>query len=141
MIIALEIKLLGGANFDDDWKGTIEIEASDTLEDLHYAIQKAVQFDNDHMYRFYISRTPLSRKRILFDDEEGNVLEQTVGDLFPIPDKMSLFYYFDFGDDWRFKISKSRKSVTGPLKNVTYPRLVAEVGKKPEQYADWDEDE
>ena len=46
----------GGA--EEGWEATIEIESSSTLEDLHFAIQSAVGFDNDHLYEFYIY-TPL----------------------------------------------------------------------------------
>ena len=52
---------------------------------------------------------------------------------------MKLFYLFDFGDSWLFKISKSRKKEFEPVKGIKYPRVVKEEGEKPEQYPDWDE--
>ena len=33
----------------------IEMEANQTLEDLHYAIQAAFEFDEDHLYSFFMS--------------------------------------------------------------------------------------
>jgi Plasmid pRiA4b ORF-3-like protein len=33
----------------------IELEADQTLEDLHLAIQDAFEFDNDHLYSFFMS--------------------------------------------------------------------------------------
>ena len=141
MILTLKVKLIGGMNAKGDWQGVIEIDADDTLEDLHFAIQKAVNFDNDHMYEFRIGRTERSRDREVFDDETGNVYEQTIGGLYPLPDKKSLYYLFDYGDDWFFKIVKTQKTYPEPQPDVSYPRLVQETGDKPEQYPAWDEEE
>ena len=33
----------------------IEMEANQTLEELHYAIQAAFEFDDDHLYSFFMS--------------------------------------------------------------------------------------
>ena len=141
MILTLKVKLIGGMNAKGDWQGVIEIDADDTLEDLHFAIQKAVNFDNDHMHEFRIGRTERSRDREVFDDETGNVYEQTIGGLYPLPDKKSLYYLFDYGDDWFFKIVKTQKAYPEPLPDVSYPRLVQETGDRPEQYPAWDEEE
>ena len=119
----------------------IRDSADDTLEDLHFAIQKAVNFDNDHMYEFRIGRTERSRDREVFDDETGNVYEQTIGGLYPLPGKKSLYYLFDYGDDWFFKIVKTQKTYPEPQPGVSYPRLVQETGDKPVQYPAWDEEE
>ncbi len=54
---------------EESWSTTIELDSLTTFEDFHYIIQDAVEFDNDHMYEFYIARTDRSRDRIHFDDE------------------------------------------------------------------------
>lgn len=149
MILTLKVKLIGGMYAKDDWQGVIEIDETDTLEDLHYAIQKTVAFDNDHMYEFRVGRTPRSRdSQVLedttnhrFDSGNGNGNAQTIGSLYPLPDKKSLFYFFDYGDSWLFKILKTRKTCFEPLPGITCPRLVQETGDKPQQYPNWDEDE
>ena len=64
MIWTLKIKLLFGLYAEDSWEGTLEIDGASTLDDLHNAIQRAVDFDNDHLYEFYISRTERSRDRM-----------------------------------------------------------------------------
>ncbi|MDL1980042.1 MAG: plasmid pRiA4b ORF-3 family protein, partial [Deltaproteobacteria bacterium] len=69
MIWILKVELLFGAYAEEEWEGTIEIESSSTLEDLHFALQDILNFDNDHMYEFYVSRTERSRDRIRYDDE------------------------------------------------------------------------
>jgi len=145
MILSLDVKLAGGAFAKTKWKGVIEIMDTHSLQDLHLAIQDAVDFDCDHLYEFFIAKTPGSRDRFTITDDEEfdgkpDAFEQKVGSLFPLPDKMSLFYLFDYGDDWCFKISLSKKQGIKPIAGVRYPRLVSEVGDKPEQYPDWDDE-
>ena len=92
MIWVLKVKLLSGVNATGDWEGVMEMDASTSLEELHLAIQKAVNFDNDHMYEFFTARTERSRMQDIFDLESGAVYEQTLADLFPLPDKLNLYY-------------------------------------------------
>jgi hypothetical protein len=139
MIWVLKVKLLSGMYAADEWVGVIEIDASASLEELHLAIQRAVNFNNDHMYEFFIARAERGRKVESFDLEDGEVYEQTLVDLFPLSDKLHLYYRFDYGDEWRFQITKTRKSYPMPSPGVTYPRLIQETGVKPEQYPDVDE--
>jgi hypothetical protein len=64
-----------------------------------------------------------------------------VKNMFPLPDKQSLNYQFDWGDEWVFKISKTRKSLQQASPGVTYPRVESELGIKPDQYPSFDEEE
>lgn len=140
MIWILKIKLLFGANAENDWEATIEIDSTSTLVDLHYAIQDATEFDDDHLFEFYISRTERShRNRVHFDDENEKIFSTTIESLYPLKKGNGLYYMFDWGDNWLFKITKSRKSPEKPRQGVEYPRLVSEEGIKPEQYPDWEE--
>ena len=134
MIITLKTTLLRGMYCESEWSANIQIDESATLEDLHYALQEAVDFDNDHLYCFFLSRTERSRSREYFDDENELIFTKTIKDLFPLPTKQSLFYLFDWGDEWVFKISPSRKRPHEPAKGVTYPRVESESGIKPVQY-------
>jgi hypothetical protein len=46
---------------------------------------------------------------------------------------------FDYGDDWRFVVE-----VIGMGQKVAktrYPKVLKKVGKAPEQYGSWDDDE
>ena len=130
MIVTLKITLLRNI----DWSTNIELEESATLEDLHHAVQHAVHFDNDHLYCFYMSRTDSSRSREYFDDENGLIFTKTLKDLFPLPPKQSMFYLFDWGDEWIFKISPSRKRPHEPVSRKRYPRVESESGTRPVQY-------
>ena len=70
MIWTLKIKLLSWRWVDMDWEATIALDASSTLADLHHIIQQAVGFDNDHLYGFYVARTPWSRDRVRYEGSQ-----------------------------------------------------------------------
>ena len=141
MILTLKTTLIRGMYYEREWSANIELDESSTLAELHDAIQMAVDFENDHMFCFFLSRTDRSRSREYFDDENGLLFTKTVAELFPLPRHQSLFYLFDWGDSWIFKISPTRKRLQDPATGVTYPRVVGELGTKPLQYPMHDEDD
>ena len=124
---------------EGEWYRLIEIADNSTLEDLHYCIQKAVSFDNDHLYEFFIARTTHSREKRVFDDEDGGLYDVPIGELFPLPKNRKLFYLFDYGDCWYFRVSRTRTKEKNQEPSVTYPRVIERVGVDPEQYPDYDE--
>ncbi|MFT4928313.1 MAG: hypothetical protein ACI8WB_004432, partial [Phenylobacterium sp.] len=73
-------------------------------------------------------------------EEIANVFDTTIESLFPLGKHRKLFYYFDFGDSWIFRVNKVRKKPFEPQVGVTYPRLIGETGQKPVQYPDWKEE-
>ncbi|MET0497348.1 MAG: hypothetical protein ABW106_03635 [Steroidobacteraceae bacterium] len=137
-IWTLKIKLVSSIHAPGPWEATLEIDSSATLEDLHLAIQRAVRFDNDHMYMFYVARTDRSGPRINFDPEDGTLQDTTLAQLFPLPPDRKLFYWFDFGEDWKFSIGRTRAAPHAADKRAKYPRLVDTRGKKLAQYPAWD---
>ena len=139
MIWLLKVELLFGAYAEDDWECEIEIESTATLQDLHFAIIETVNFDNDHLYEFYISRTERSRDRQCFDEENGGIYNRTLESLYPLEKGRKLFYMFDYGDNWLFKITKSREKPYDAKPNTEYPKLLKTSGKAPEQYPIWEE--
>ena len=142
MILTLKVTLLSGIHANGKWEGVIEICSSSFLEDLHLAIQDAVDFDNDHMYEFFIARTERSRERVSFNDENGELYDATIGSLYPLPDRQHLYYLFDYGDYWIFRITRINKAHRETGSHLTYPRLTHETGKRPEQYpAEGEEEE
>jgi hypothetical protein len=134
MILTLKIKLLFGLYSKDDWEGTFEVDESTLLIDLHDAINRALRFDDDHMFEFYVARTPRSSDRVHYDDENGRLYDTKIGNLYPLPTDRNLYYLFDYGDSWLFKVSKSRQQPRKPKLRVKYPRLIHTEGKRPEQY-------
>ena len=127
MIITLKIKLVFGYLCEHDWSCDIEIDQNADLEDLHLAIQNAVEFENDHLYEFFVARTLTSLERVRFDGEGSSGVR--MGEIFPLPKNRKLFYWFDYGDDWKFQISRSRKKPNEPESCKQYPVIVAEKAK------------
>lgn len=141
MVITLKVTLLRGRYCDGDWSANIELEESVTLVELHEAILRAVKFQNDHMCCFFLSRTDRSRSRVYFDDENEELFSRTLQEIFPLPPKQSLFYLFDWGDEWVFKVSPMRVRPREPVPGITYPRVASESGTQPVQYPSFDEDD
>jgi len=138
MIWTLQIKLLSGRWASEPWAATIALDASSTLADLHYIIQQAVDFDDDHLYGFFVARTAWSRDRVRYDDEDGwesdALFTTTLERLFPLPKARKLFYLFDYGDNWIFQISRTRNKPFEAEPGVDYPCLISEIGEQPQQY-------
>lgn len=126
----------------------IEIDSNASFLVLHEAIQKAVDFGNDHMFEFYIGRTPGSRVATIGEEPDWDTFDPVktyrrihLKDAWPLPEGMKLFYLFDFGDNWLFQITKTRRKDKAPERGVKYPRVVESKGENPEQYPDWEEDD
>jgi len=136
MIITIKLEGAYGS-FDEnslEWYRLIEIEENTNFEDLHLAIQSSVKFENDHLYEFFIANTCRSRDRSRFDDENGGLNKFGIGDVFPLSKHKKLFYLFDYGDSWYFRISKVRKKPILKEDGVIYPRIIEIVGENPDQY-------
>ncbi len=139
MIWIFKIELLSGRYAEEHWSVTIEIDSASTLEDLYFEIQRAVGFDNDHPYEFYISSTERSQNRVIFNDDNGMVFNASLTSLYPLERGKKLYYMFDYGDSWLFKVTKSRKKEQKAKKDEHYPKVIDECGSRPEQYPCWDE--
>ena len=139
MIITLKLQSVFGS-FDEESKIWYRMcnDSSSDLEVLHFAIQDAIDFDNDHLYEFFIANSIQSHEKRRFDDDNQGLWEYSVDELFPLPNHKKLFYLFDYGDSWYFRITKSRKTPKQNKVGVSYPRVVEKVGKNPEQYPDYE---
>lgn len=126
----------------------IEIEPSKSLYRFAEAIVKAFDFDFDHAFGFYSGLTSATLTRIdpryeLFADmgeaDPGvfSVKKTKISQAFPTIGH-SLIFLFDYGDEWRFRVSL--KEVGTKLPKVRYPRVVTIRGNAPPQYPDPDED-
>ena len=124
----IKVECVSGRYFEETSAKICEIQSSFDLESLCYFILDTFDFDDDHLHEFFISRGVTQRGRISIDDEST-----TLNDIFPIEKKNQLFMNFDFGDDWVFKITRSRKKVVFK-ENISYPRIIEQMGKNPEQY-------
>ena len=119
--------------YDDNdikWSKTIEVKEDFTIEELHLYIQELVEFENDHLYRFYVEKNHRRLSNAVSEETE-------LSEIYPMTG-YKLYYLFDFGDEWLFQIKKSRKKQTIE-EGVKYPRLIQSTGTNPEQYPDYEE--
>jgi hypothetical protein len=126
----------------------IEIESRTTLSDLAEAVVHAFGFDFDHAFGFYSKPTGQDVMRShpkyeLFADmgertEAKSVRKTRVADAFPDVGQKMLFM-FDYGDDWRFVVEVI--GLGQKVAKTRYPKVLKKVGKAPEQYGDWDDDD
>jgi hypothetical protein len=119
--------------YDEDdipWSKTIEVKEDFTLMQLHKYIQKLIEFDDDHLYEFYVEKNPRNLRNLVSKKLKLN-------EIYPLKGE-KLYYLFDFGDSWLFQIVKSRKKVIEDNK-VAYPLLVESTGVNPEQYPEYED--
>ncbi len=142
----LEVRLesMGPKRIDSLVSRTFDIEATDSLYDLHREIQRGFGWDDDHMFSFFLSGK-------IWDQESeysANPLGEHVPSLFGNPSKPageteigdlslrkgSVFrYLFDYGDELVHKITVLDIFEIEDSK-APYPRLVESVGEAPSQY-------
>jgi hypothetical protein len=127
------------------WARAIEISSDASFLELHEAIQAAVDFDNDHLFEFFIGRASGSRLYGIGGEPNWDTFNPIkkyrkirLKDIWPLPTGRRLFYLFDFGDNWLFQIMKTRHKDKAPLPGVVYPRVIEKLGINPEQYPQWD---
>lgn len=117
----------------------IAISADNNLDTFAYAILRAVNFDNDHLYNFtYRDRFGMQveiNHPYMSEGELTNEVE--IGDL-ALYAGQTMTFLFDFGDDWKFNITFERLETE---MEIDGPVLLEEHGEAPEQYESWDEEE
>ena len=111
-----------------------------TFEDLHLAIIDAFDFDDDHLYAFYLDGKRYSRYAV----NAPGLQEPPFADEVRLKDerlrnKQRISYLFDFGDSWEFDVVLDITSEPGTVpKN---PKIIKSVGESPEQYPSYEDDE
>lgn len=121
---------------------TIEIRGNHTLADLHRAIFKAFNREEEHLYEFQLKgigpNDPKAKRYglavVMSDGLAGDVAKTPIGTLGLVVDE-SFGYWFDFGDDWWHQVDVLE--ITQPKAKVKYPRITNRVGASPPQYADF----
>ena len=114
----------------------IELAAKHSLDDLHTAIQEAFDFNNDHLYSFFMDNKKWSYDRYTSpNDEEGPFADEVaLGELQLFTGKTFL-YLFDYGDEWEFRVEMEEISSNKPL--PLKPQIVSQKGEAPPQYNKW----
>lgn len=123
----------------DDCYRVIRIGKQETLEDLSEAILNAFDFDNDHCHAFFLDDRYGSKTNAYYSDymeEYDSSSDVTLWQL-RLRKGEKFKYLFDFGDEWRFQCKVLRE-----LEEKTDAPVVTQaVGKAPEQYPGWDDEE
>src|SRR5439155_22488760 len=114
---------------------TIELLSEQTLDDLHFAIQRAIHWDADHLYSFFMNgQKHDDRYAFACPYEEDNppwTNEAIIGEL-GLVKKHKFLYYFDYGDSHEFEVEVvdiHPKATSGK-----YPRVADSQGDAPAQY-------
>ena len=114
------------------WR-TIAISSEDTLHDLHLAIQDAFDFDDDHLYAFYMDNRRFSDYRFEhpYSDDGPWADDAVIGNIHLVVNQQFL-YLFDFGDEWHFDVRLVEIQTDKPV--LPRPEILQRKGKAPEQY-------
>ncbi|MBI1221303.1 MAG: hypothetical protein GC180_01760 [Bacteroidetes bacterium] len=126
--------------FEDDEEvvRVIEMKSSQTLEDLHFAILKSVEFDSKHNALLYISDDYWKKhdKYIMHSEpgmEEVSLFSaKKLSSLINDPHQ-KLLYIYDLSEQWVFHIELVGISMNEDPKKE-YPNLVRSENKAPKQY-------
>jgi hypothetical protein len=143
------VRILGGGyappNAPQIWR-EIELASNQTLADLGEAIPEAFDFDDPHLWAFFLSGKPWDERTEYALDPQPSPFggrRPKAADRLSIrevPGKEFL-YIFDFGDEWHFGVKLARTS-DQLERGAHHPRVVARQGESPPQYPDLeDEDE
>ena len=125
-----------------DFSRTIAARSEQTLDHLHSAIQHALDWDDDHLYSFYMNGKCGDQRYAFASPREGNppfTDEAVIGSLGMRP-KHKFLYLFDYGD-WHEFIIELVGVVEKAEKGRRYPRVIERHGAAPEQYPSWDDEE
>lgn len=111
----------------------IKVSFNHSLEDLHLAIQDAFDFDNDHLYSFFMDGKRYSRNAYHspMGDEGPFTDEAIIGEL-GLYSGQKILYYFDYGDSWEFTVRMLNINEDEP--SPVDPEIIEIKGEAPDQY-------
>lgn len=117
----------------------IKLSSQHTLHDLHNYIQGAFEFDNDHMYSFFMDGRAWSINKFTCpQDYEGPHSDEVkIGEL-QLYKKQKFLYLFDYGDEWRFNVEVFDIEETNV--KLLRPEIIEIKGDLPQQYPNWNDE-
>jgi len=117
---------------------TIELRSEQTLDDLHFAILRAIDWGSDHLYSFYMNNVKYSHRYSFAcpyqDDSPPWTDEAIIGEL-GLVKRHKFMYHFDYGDDNLFEVEVV--DIRPGADEAKYPRVVDSRGEAPAQYGRW----
>ena len=147
--LKVELIRIGFQEIDTEVSRTFEIEGKQTLYDLHINIQHAFDWDNDHMFSFYLSdklfdqdnefsANPLGEHLISsFGKSSKSASDAQLRDL-GLSIGLSFWYLFDYGDELvhRVTVEEVREMTS---KDIDLPKMLHQTGNAPSQYGNVEE--
>ena len=108
-----------------------------TLVDLHYALQSAFGWDDDHLYAFWLgghfwTSSEEHFTRPCADNARSARSAAIALERLGLAEGRRVAYVFDFGDEWRVRL---RVRHIGEDGGHASPRLLRSVGVAPPQYS------
>jgi hypothetical protein len=113
----------------------LAVAGSETLDDLHHLLRGAFEWDDDHLYSFWLNgefwSDPTAEYTSPIEAEPGAQTADVALDELGLEPGQEIGYIFDFGDQWRvlLRIEEIRPSRGTPA------RVLRSMGEAPPQYA------
>ncbi len=118
------------------WRKVI-LSAQHTMEDLNNIILRAYQFDEDHLYSFFMDGRKWSDDCIASPHDNGshpNAARVKIGAVGLQPGQRILYLY-DYGDEWCFDVEVEK--IEEKSQQIVRPYVREEKGAAPPQYRDY----
>lgn len=118
---------------DKSYECQIRLSGENNLHDLHYTIQRAYKWDNDHMFSFYMNNKIWDRT----SEFSGNPLGEGTADRLiknlGLKPGQKFMYVFDYGDEHVFEVEVL--SIIREVPEMINPGIIKTTGTPPDQYA------
>ena len=142
-IVKVVLLRMGHNVFKKEISRLIKINGKATLYELHLEIQRAFNWDNDHMFSFFLGDDMCDRE----NEYSGNPLGEKIKSVWDEPSKSAavelrdlnfqtgseFIYLFDYGDELVHKIIVENIEESTSSKYEA-AEIISEVGKVPDQY-------
>lgn len=113
----------------------IEMRGDQSLDDLHGAIQDAFEWDDDHLYAFFLSGRAWDEETAYESPYgEGRSAAAYRLEQLSLVQGQSFLYIFDFGDELRHVVTVEAVVPDGVEPGADYPRITEQHGKPVPQY-------
>lgn len=118
-------------------KGTsrkVVLSAKHTMEDLHQIIINAFQFDDDHLYSFFMDGEKWSQDCIASPNDDfghADASKVQIGAI-GLSSKQKFLYVYDYGEEWTFIVEVD--NIKEDSQQLFNPYVKETKGEAPQQY-------